>query len=88
MGEFILLLILLRNTSYFVNGGQKVAVRTPHGTAEWFETGQGVRQSCILSPHLLNDCSEIMQKALHRLDGKVKVAFLKLQTTFSEIKTF
>ena len=33
--------------------GKKAAVRTGHGT-EWFQTGKGVRQGCILSPCLLN----------------------------------
>ena len=27
-------------------------VRTGHGTTDWFQTGKGVRQDCILSPCL------------------------------------
>ena len=29
--------------------GQEATVRTGHGTADWFQTGKGVRQGCILS---------------------------------------
>ena len=34
--------------------GQEATVRTGHGTTDWFQIGKGVRQSCILSPCLLN----------------------------------
>ena len=37
---------LLRN----LYTGQKAAVRTGHGTTDWFQIGKGVRQGCILSP--------------------------------------
>ena len=30
--------------------GQEAAVRTGHGKIDWFQTGKGVRQGCILSP--------------------------------------
>ena len=41
---------LLRN----LYSGQEAAVRTGHGTADWFQTGKGVHQGCILSPCLIN----------------------------------
>ena len=36
---------LLRN----LYAGQEAAVRTGHGTADWFQLKKGVRQGCILS---------------------------------------
>ena len=41
---------LLRN----LYSGQEAAVRTRHGSADWFKIGKGVRQGCILSPCLFN----------------------------------
>ena len=41
---------LLRN----LNASQEATVRTGHGTTDWFQTGKGVRQGCILSPCLFN----------------------------------
>ena len=32
--------------------GQEATVRTGHGTMDWFQTGKGVCQGCILSPCL------------------------------------
>ena len=34
--------------------GQEATVRTGHGTTDWFQTGKGVRQGCILSLCLFN----------------------------------
>ena len=34
--------------------GQEATVRTGNGTTDWFQTGKGVRQGCILSPCLFN----------------------------------
>ena len=34
--------------------GQEATVRTRYGTTDWFQTGKGVRQACILSPCLFN----------------------------------
>ena len=55
---------LLRN----LYAGQEATVRTRHGTMDWFQIGDGVRQGCILSPCLFNFYAEcIMQNA--GLDG-------------------
>ena len=44
--------------------GQEATVRTGHGTTDWFQTGKGVRQGCIVSPCLFNLYAEyIMQNA-------------------------
>ena len=37
---------LLRN----LHADQEATVRTGHGTTDWFQTGKGVCQGCILSP--------------------------------------
>ena len=34
--------------------GQEATVRTAHGTTDWFQIGEGVRQVSILSPYLFN----------------------------------
>ena len=63
---------LLRN----LYTGQEVTVRTGHGTTDWFQTGKGVRQSCILSPCLFNLYAEyIMRNAgLKEAQAGIKIA--------------
>ena len=34
--------------------GQEATVRTGRGTTDWFQTGKGVRQACILLPCIFN----------------------------------
>ena len=63
MGKAEHLPCLLRN----LYADQEATVRTRHGTADWFQIGKGVRQSCLLSPCLFNLYAEyIMRNA--RLD--------------------
>ena len=47
---------LLRN----LYAGQEATVRTGHGTTDWFQIGNRVRQGCILSPCLFNLYAEYM----------------------------
>ena len=42
--------------------GQKITVRTGHGTTDWFQIGKGVRQGCILSLSLFNLYSEYIMR--------------------------
>ena len=63
---------LLRNLC----AGQEAAVRTGHGTTDWFQIGKGVRQGCILSPCLFNFYAEyIMRNAgLEETQAGIKIA--------------
>ena len=63
---------LLRN----LYAGQEATVRTGHGTTDWFQTGKGVRQGCILLPCLFNLHAEyIMRNAgLEEAHAGIKIA--------------
>ena len=63
---------LLRN----LYAGQKVTVRTGHGTTDWFQIGKAVHQGCLLSPCLFNFYAEyIMRNAgLDEAQAGVKMA--------------
>ena len=63
---------LLRN----LYAGQEATVRTGYGTTDWFQTGKGVRQGCILSPCLFNLYAEyIMRNAgLEEAQAGTKIA--------------
>ena len=64
---------LLRN----LYAGQEATIRTGHGTMDWFNTGKGVRQSCILSSCLFNLYAEyIMENArLDKARARIKIAW-------------
>ena len=63
---------LLRNLC----AGQEAAVRTGHGTTDWFQIGKGVCQGCVLSPCLFNLYAEyIMRNAgLDEAQAGIKIA--------------
>ena len=63
---------LLRN----LYAGQEATVRTGHETTDWFQTGKGVRQGCILSRCLFNLYAEyIVRKAgLEEAQAGIKTA--------------
>ena len=50
---------LLRN----LYADQEAAVRTGHGTTDWFQKRKIVRQSCILSPWLFNLYAEYIMRS-------------------------
>ena len=52
------LICLLRN----LYAGQEAIVRIGHGTTDWFQTGKGVHQGCILSPCLFNLYAEYITR--------------------------
>ena len=56
--------------------GQEAAIRTGHGTTDWFQIGKGVRQGCILSPCLFKFYAEyIMWNAgLNEAQAGIKIA--------------
>ena len=63
---------LLRN----LYAGQDTAVRTRHGTTEWFQIRKGIHQGCTLSPCLFNLYADyIMQNArLDEVQAGLKIA--------------
>ena len=63
---------LLRN----LYAGQEAAVRTGYGTTDWFQTGKGVCQGCVLSSCLFNLYAEyIRQNArLGETQAGIKIA--------------
>ena len=52
------IICLLRN----LYAGQEAAVRTGHGTMNWFKIGKGVHQGCILPPYSFNFYAEDIMK--------------------------
>ena len=63
---------LLRN----LYAGQEATVRTGHATTDWFQTGKGVRQGCILSPCLFNLYAEygMRNAGLEEAQDGIKIA--------------
>ena len=66
------LICLLRN----LYAGQETTVRIGHGTTDWFQTGKGVHQGCILSPCLFNLHAEyiIRNAGLDEAQAGIKIA--------------
>ena len=56
--------------------GQEASVRTGHGTTDWFETGKGVCQSCILSLCIFNLYAEYIMgnSGLDEAQAGIKIA--------------
>ena len=63
---------LLRN----LYAGQEATVKTRHGKMDWFQTGKGVHQGCVLSPCLCNLYAEYIMRnaALKEAQTGIKTA--------------
>ena len=63
---------LLRN----LYAGQEATVTTRHETTDWFQTGKGVRQGCVLSPCLFNFYTEYITRnaGLDEVPAGIKIA--------------
>ena len=63
---------LLRN----LYAGQEATVRIGHGTTDWFQTGKGVRQGCILSLCLCNLYAKYIMRnvGLDEAQDEIKIA--------------
>ena len=63
---------LLRN----LYAGQEAAVRTCHGTTDWFQIGKGVCQGYILSPSLFNFYAEyiVRNAGLEEAQAGIKIS--------------
>ena len=66
------LICLLRN----LYASQEATVRTGHGTTDWFQTGKGVCQGCILSSCLFNLYAEYIRRnaGLEEAQAGIKIA--------------
>ena len=55
---------------------QEAAVRTGHGTTDWFQIGKGVLSGCILSPCLFNLYAEYIMRnsGLEEVQAVIKIA--------------
>ena len=56
--------------------GQEATVRTGHGTTDWFQIGEGVRQGCILPSCLFNFYAEYIMRntGLEETQAGIKTA--------------
>ena len=63
---------LLRN----LYAGQEATVRAKHETTDWFQTGKGVHQGCMLSPCLFNLYAEYIMRntGLEEAQAGIKIA--------------
>jgi len=56
--------------------GQEATVRTGQETTDWFQSGKGVREGCILSPCLFNLYAEYIKQngRLDKAQAGIKIA--------------
>ena len=60
----------------YLYAGQEAAVRTGHGTTDWFQIGKGVCEGCILSPCFFNLNAEYIMRnpGLEETQAGIKIA--------------
>ena len=63
---------LLRN----LHACQEATIRTRRGITDWFETGKGVCQSCILSPCLFNLYAEYIMQNVGLEESQAGIKFV------------
>ena len=64
---------LLRN----LYAGQEAAIRTHHGTTDWFSIGKGVHQGCMLSPCLFNFYAEYITGNARLNESQTEIKFAR-----------
>ena len=73
---------LLRN----LYAGQEAAVRTGHGTTDWFQIRKGVCQGCILSPAYFTSMQSISREMLGWMKNKLESRLLGEISITSDIQ--
>ena len=73
---------LLRN----LYTGQEATVKATHGTTDWFKSGKGVCQGCILSPCLFNLYAEYIREMLGCMNHKMELRLPGEISTTSDMK--
>ena len=61
---------LLRN---LYEGQEAMVRRTRHGTTDWFKTGKGIHQGCILSPCLFNLYAEYIMQSARQVESQAGI---------------
>ena len=67
--------------------GQEITVRTGHVTTDWFQTGEGVHQGCILSPCLFNFSADYLMRNVKLDSEKVEEPEITLTTSLDHRKS-
>ena len=73
---------ILRN----LHAGQEAIVRTGHGTTDWFQTGKGVHQGCILSPCLFSFYAEYIMRNAGLEEAQAGIRLLREISTTSDMQ--